>query len=99
MADIDARTRLVLDAFKQTPGLLDWIVITPESPFESHVPDSLRRVELVMEAERVFGIEVPDSDFAEGETVGELAEAVAKSIAQGGRLREAAPHRFESWRA
>ena len=46
--------------------------VTPEASFMTHLgADSLDTVELIMEFEREFGIQIPDDDAATITTVGE----------------------------
>jgi len=48
--------------------------ITLETTFESVGADSLDIVELIMEIEEEFGIEIPDEDMKKMTTVGDMVE-------------------------
>jgi acyl carrier protein len=54
-----------------------------ETHFGNHFDaDDLDRIEVVMEIERQFGVVVPNEDFTEFETVGDLLAVVRRLDAQ-----------------
>lgn len=84
----------VMDIFKGTPSVRDFA----QADFEKTEPDSITLVELVMEAEKRLGVEVPDKAFMHAGNVGQLAEAVAAHVNakyDGREPHHLAPHRFE----
>ena len=51
--------------------------ITPETRFvEDLKADSLDLVELVMDLEETYGVEIPDEQLAEVKTVGQIVEII-----------------------
>lgn len=80
-------------------------LISPDTPIVLLEMDSLDYSQLVLELEEAFGIDVPDDDFAELRTVGDVAEYAEKqailriageSIQQLPPLEGIAPLNFES---
>ena len=59
--------------------------ITLETSFIDDLgADSLDSIELVMELEERFGIEIPDEDAQELQTVGDVVNYIGKKIGQQG---------------
>ncbi len=59
--------------------------ITLETSFIDDLgADSLDSIELVMELEEKFGIEIPDEDAQEMHTVGDVVNYIGKKISQHG---------------
>ena len=46
--------------------------------------DSLDRIELVFELESEFGIEIPDQEIAQVQTVGDVVRRLEEAMARGG---------------
>ncbi len=73
MSEIEAK-------LKQAIGKLfriDAVRITRETSFEHDLDaDSLRRVELIMEVESLFGVSIPDGSAAKTQTVGQLIDLI-----------------------
>ena len=68
--DIFAKVKeLVLERFS-----LEEDDVSPETTFESVGADSLDIVELIMEIEAEFNIEIPDEEIKKMSTVGDMVE-------------------------
>lgn len=63
--------------------MVDVEEITEESTFVDDLgADSLDRVELIMEFEEEFGIEIPDADAEKIQTVGEAIAYIERRLAE-----------------
>ena len=77
MATIDERVRQVITK---------WLEVSPEditnnsSIFEDLGADSLDAVQILLELEKEFGIEIPDEDADRIKTVGEAIEYIKKQV-------------------
>ena len=62
-------------------GIEDTDVLAPDTDMKQDLgADSLDEVEIIMELEQEFGIEVPDNAAAETHTVGDCCELVSKLL-------------------
>jgi acyl carrier protein len=70
---------LIVDKFDVPAGS-----ITPDTRFEQFDFDSLALVELTLELQRAFGIELPEGELRAEQTVGELTTLLAsKGVTSG----------------
>jgi acyl carrier protein len=77
MADIEERLKKII----AEQLMVDEEEITPEASFvDSLGADSLDTVEMIMEIEDEFGIEIPDEDAEKLVTVGEAIEYVKRKV-------------------
>jgi acyl carrier protein len=80
------RRREVLDVFTASEWAKWNMRITGENwSAADHEPDSLGLVEVVMVAEKAYGIEIRDETFMHCKTLGDVAEVIAAQVEQGGR--------------
>jgi hypothetical protein len=54
-------------------------------------------IEMVMEVESAFGIDIPDADAARLTTVGALYDYVARQTAPGATVADGGPYSGELW--
>jgi len=77
MSDIEERLKKII----AEQLMVDEEEITPEASFvDSLGADSLDTVEMIMEIEDEFGIEIPDEDAEKLVTVGEAIEYVKRKV-------------------
>ncbi len=57
--------------------------VTPESRFIDFGLDSVKALDLVVELEEAYGIEIPDGDLADLHTLGDLAAYVRARTTRG----------------
>jgi acyl carrier protein len=68
MPTVEALKKLIHKNFDIDPATID-----ADAPFESYNVDSLTLAELIFAVDDEFGVEVPDSAFAEIKTLTQLA--------------------------
>jgi acyl carrier protein len=77
MSDIEERLRKII----AEQLMVDEDEITPDASFVDTLgADSLDTVEMIMEIEDEFGIEIPDEDAEKLTTVGEAIEYVKRKV-------------------
>lgn len=77
MADIEERIKKII----AEQLMVEEDEITPEASFIDELgADSLDTVEMIMEIEDEFGIEIPDEDAEKLQTVGDAIEYVKRKI-------------------
>jgi len=77
MADIEERIKKII----AEQLMVEEDEITPEASFIDELgADSLDTVEMIMEIEDEFGIEIPDEDAEKLQTVGDAIEYVKRKV-------------------
>ncbi len=77
MADIEERIKKII----AEQLMVEEEEITPEASFIDELgADSLDTVEMIMEIEDEFGIEIPDEDAEKLQTVGDAIEYVKRKV-------------------
>lgn len=85
MAEIAERVKAIIEE----QLMVDGEEITEEASFVDDLgADSLDTVEMIMEIEDEFGIEIPDEDAEKLATVGAAIEYVKKKVATQGSAEE-----------